>query len=254
MGGILIISQNPLLTDLIGFDNLGSAGYVDIQLNDALVSLAGLESLSVIEGDLFILINPLLIELTGLEGLTTVEGLFFYENEELIDISALGSIESLETELFIQNNYNLEDLTGVESIDLSNLDFLTIKENTSLSICNVENICNYLENSGVNEISDNAPGCNSVEEVEAACTVGISGLNLASSISIYPNPAQNELFISSDNGILIDEVNIYNQLGQNVIHQNHYDGSIDVSSLLPGVYFVEVVAGDDRIKEKMVIN
>ncbi|RLD23010.1 MAG: hypothetical protein DRI54_07890 [Bacteroidetes bacterium] len=74
------------------------------------------------------------------------------------------------------------------------------------------------------------------------------------SFKIYPNPAKNEIFISSNNGTEIDEVNIYNQLGQNVIHQNHYNRSLDVSSLMPGIYFVEVVVGNDRIREKLVIN
>lgn len=71
---------------------------------------------------------------------------------------------------------------------------------------------------------------------------------------IYPNPAQNKIFISSDTEILIDEINIYNQIGQNVIHQNDYNGSVDVSSLMPGIYFVEVIAGSDKIREKLVIN
>jgi len=71
---------------------------------------------------------------------------------------------------------------------------------------------------------------------------------------IYPNPAQNEIFISSNNGIVIEEVNIYNQLGQNVIHQYNNNGSVDVSSLIPGVYFVEVLVGDEWIREKVVIN
>jgi len=74
-----------------------------------------------------------------------------------------------------------------------------------------------------------------------------------SNFKIYPNPAQNQLFITSESGIKINEVNIYNQLGQNVLHQNHYDGSVDVSSLMPGIYFVEVVVGVDQIREKLII-
>ena len=74
-----------------------------------------------------------------------------------------------------------------------------------------------------------------------------------SAFNIYPNPAQNKVFISSDNGIKIKEVNIYNQLGQNVLHQTSYDGSIDVSSLMPGVYFVEVAVDEKSNNEKLVI-
>ncbi|RLD24600.1 MAG: hypothetical protein DRI54_05945 [Bacteroidetes bacterium] len=90
--------------------------------------------------------------------------------------------------------------------------------------------------------------------------VGINEISNDQGFKIYPNPAQNEIFISSDNELQISEINIYNQLGQNVIHQpacrqagNRYEGSIDVSSLMPGIYFVEVVIGNDRIREKVVI-
>ena len=122
-----------------------------------------------------------------------------------------------------------------------------------LFACEIQSICDYLASpDAVVTIQDNATGCNSPEEVEAACTVGISEADRLS-FSIYPNPAQNEIFISSDNGIVIDQINIYNQLGQNVIQQYRYEGSVDVSSLLPGIYFVEVVVGDERTREKLVI-
>jgi hypothetical protein len=78
-------------------------------------------------------------------------------------------------------------------------------------------------------------------------------LNLSELISIYPNPAQKEIFISVENGITIDKINIYNQLGQNVIHQISFNGSIDVSSLLPGIYFVEVLVGDEQIRERLIL-
>jgi hypothetical protein len=79
------------------------------------------------------------------------------------------------------------------------------------------------------------------------------GPGLSDLISIYPNPAQNEIHVSSNNRIVIDEINIYNQLGQRVIHQNRIDGSIDVSSLFPGVYFVELIVGNEQIKEKLIL-
>jgi hypothetical protein len=71
---------------------------------------------------------------------------------------------------------------------------------------------------------------------------------------IYPNPAHSEIYITSDSKYLISEIYIYNQLGQTVMHQIRYDGTLDVSSLLPGIYFVELVVGNQRIREKLVIN
>jgi len=90
-------------------------------------------------------------------------------------------------------------------------------------------------------------------QYDSTGSVGIIDIQNDQDFKIYPNPTQNEIFISTDNEVLIDEIIIYNQLGQNVIRQNDYEGSIDVSSLLPGIYFVEVLVGTERIREKLVI-
>ncbi len=72
-------------------------------------------------------------------------------------------------------------------------------------------------------------------------------------IKIYPNPATNKLTISTNNEIPIEEINIYNQLGQNVLYINQPTGSIDVSKLEEGVYIVELVFDNSRVREKLMI-
>ncbi|NQT77711.1 MAG: T9SS type A sorting domain-containing protein [Bacteroidetes bacterium] len=74
-----------------------------------------------------------------------------------------------------------------------------------------------------------------------------------SDIKIFPNPAHSEIMISGINGS-IEEVNIYNRLGQRIIHQRGTSNKLDVSNLIPGMYVIEVVIENMRIKEKLIIN
>ena len=72
-------------------------------------------------------------------------------------------------------------------------------------------------------------------------------------ILIYPNPASTQFSISTDNHTPINEITIYNQLGQKVINSTQISNSIDVSILNEGVYIVELTTDDDRIREKLMI-
>ena len=77
--------------------------------------------------------------------------------------------------------------------------------------------------------------------------------NLFKSASIFPNPATNEVFISSNTHSIINEVNFYNQIGQKVLHQQWLNNSIDVSNLQPGIYIIELAFGESMVRKKLII-
>ena len=130
-----------------------------------------------------------------------------------------------------------------------------IYNNVSLSSCEVESVCDYLSNpNGIIEIHDNAPGCNSQEEVEEACQADIQENYSQADISIYPNPAQNELYISGKDGVRINEVNIYNTIGEIVLHKEGIIQYLDVSQLQRGMYIIEVINDKSKIRTKLIIN
>ncbi|RLD24757.1 MAG: hypothetical protein DRI54_05795, partial [Bacteroidetes bacterium] len=66
-------------------------------------------------------------------------------------------------------------------------------------------------------------------------------------------PASNEIFISSISALIISEISIYNQLGQQVLHQYGSNNAIDVSTVQPGIYILELVSGSTRVKKKLII-
>jgi len=72
-------------------------------------------------------------------------------------------------------------------------------------------------------------------------------------IKIYPNPATNKLTISTNNETLITGINIYNQLGQNVLYIKQPTGLIDVSKLDEGVYIIELITNEYRTRQKLLI-
>ncbi len=68
---------------------------------------------------------------------------------------------------------------------------------------------------------------------------------------IYPNPAQNKVFIKSEENI--EEITFYNLQGQMVLYNDQPSISIDISSLESGIYIIEVITDDTRIWEKLII-
>ena len=232
IGGDLEIEYNDALTNLTGLDNLTSiGGYFWIENNAALISLTGLDNVTSIAGNLRIRSNAALITLTGLDNVTSIGGY-----------------------LWIAYNAVLTSLTGLENIDANSISDLFITDNSSLSTCEVQSVCDYLASpNGVIDIHDNATGCNSQTEVEKACASWVPNINSESEFSIYPNPARKEICISVKNGTIIKEVNIYNQIGQKVLNETRITNTINVSKLRQGMYIIELVSGELKIREKLII-
>ena len=80
-------------------------------------------------------------------------------------------------------------------------------------------------------------------------------INDEMNFNIYPNPTSSTLFING--AAKISEVEIYNALGDKVIHhQNEYSAEIlefDLSNKTRGVYFVKIISGNKLINYKIVL-
>jgi len=226
IGGALGIYSNESMTSLTGLENMTSlGGYLEIKWNDSLASLSGLESLNSINGMLVITTNGVLTSLTGLENLTSIEGeLYIMNNSELtsligmenltsigerlwiswngslVNVSGLEGLTSIGGDLWLNYNYTLTSLAGLDNIEASSITNLRIFGNSELATCAVQSICDYLAApNGTIEIHDNAPGCNSQEEVQYVCDsifTFVSELPEEVSFTIIPNPLKSETVIS----------------------------------------------------------
>lgn len=262
IGGNLWIACNPILTSLTGLDSVTSiGGDINITGNYDLNSLSGLENLTSVEGSLLIggfmyycNFNGYLTSLSGLDNVNSIGGnLEISINSSLTSLSGLENVSSIGGSLLIGNNA-LTSLSGLDNIDANSITNLVITGNTSLSTCEVQSICEYLVSpGGAIEIHNNATGCNSQEEVEEACVwIGVPDINFESEFSIFPNPAKDILTISCKGGSKIEDIVIYDQIGQKVLAGLLLDNTIDVSSLPPGLYFIHVQVCDQIATMKVV--
>jgi hypothetical protein len=257
VGENLEIRDNRGLTSLSGLESLISIGQdLNIDGNDSLASLTGLENLASVGGALAIYNNPV-TSLTGLSNVNYVGGfLFIYYNNNLYDLTGLDNIDSIGDNLSIIDNSSLESLSGLDNIAPGSITDLTIRNNISLSACDVESICDYLADpNGVISIHDNAAGCNSQAEVEASCLEEVDEVvSRQSSVISYPNPSDGisyfSFHISQCQWVTIK---IYDMQGRElatILDEELPAGSHEVSwnaeSLPPGIYFYRISTIDHR--------
>ncbi|MAM27814.1 MAG: hypothetical protein CMC13_02230 [Flavobacteriaceae bacterium] len=77
------------------------------------------------------------------------------------------------------------------------------------------------------------------------------GDNLADVVSIFPNPAQNELNVNIPSTIEVEAVSMYDILGKDTGVQ-YNNGTIDLSNLARGVYILNVRTSAGTLTEKIV--
>jgi hypothetical protein len=87
----------------------------------------------------------------------------------------------------------------------------------------------------------------------AACIPDNVGDVNAPAISMYPNPANTEIFFTGLRGGDQPLVTLYNQLGQQVISEKITNGRINISSLTEGVYTTTILLDGVQSVQKVVI-
>jgi len=181
IGGNLLIEGNNVLTSLAGLDSVTFVGgdlYIgdfSYEGNPVLTDITGLNALASVGGGLSIDYNDALSSLTGLNNVTSVGGkLHIYNNDALTSLSGLASLTSIGGDLVIQSNGVLSSLSGLDNINASSIEDLNICYNSNLSTCEVQSICEYLANPlGIVDIIYNQSGCDNPPEIANACGISL---------------------------------------------------------------------------------
>lgn len=71
--------------------------------------------------------------------------------------------------------------------------------------------------------------------------------------NIFPNPARDFVNILSDGGYMTYEVVVYNQLGEQVLRTSLTNNLLNVSSLKPGIYILELSKDEALTRNKLII-
>ncbi|MCD4732407.1 MAG: T9SS type A sorting domain-containing protein, partial [Bacteroidales bacterium] len=225
-----------------------------IENNQSLQNLSGLENLTFVGEDLKIFNNDLLTDLQGLNSLEYITSVLKIRyNDQLTSLNGLENLDTINGGLSIWDN---NVLSSLESISDCYLNFaLGIHDNPLLEVCNINSICDFLSgNPSYVDIYNNSPGCNSIEEVEEACdTLGVVDFYEKSILLLHPNPAENEVLITGNNNIFINEINFYSSFGQKVLSIKQIENKIDISELKSGIYFINIVTRQSLISQKLIV-
>mgnify|MGYP001218942974 CR=1 FL=1 len=88
-----------------------------------------------------------------------------------------------------------------------------------------------------------------VDNIEVTTGVGIAGANV-NNLTIYPNPAQNEVFVKGVENI--SNVEILSLDGKVVMSEQTNNNRIDVSSVNDGMYILRVISGNEVYTTRFV--
>lgn len=249
------IRRNPNLSNVIGFSNLDRIGRWDFWENASLDEVIGFEQLEYIEDFMWFDDNLVLTSIPEFISLDSINGrLMIDNNPQLTDLSGLENLSYINGDLQIINNDNLESLVGLNAIGIDSISELIIKDNDLLFNCAIESVCNFINlDSSITDITINAEGCNTEEEVEISCIgLGIEEVD-SMKFSVYPNPTSTFFTIEIEGERQIDALRMYSQLGKLVLEEKNGNNSIDVSEMTCGIYFVEIRSGESITRQKIII-
>ena len=84
--------------------------------------------------------------------------------------------------------------------------------------------------------------------------VGVSTINQNAAVKLFPNPAQTQVRIELDKNAKLQEIRLFNAIGQLVLQQNATTENIlDVSKLAKGMYVVHVQSDKGILREKLMV-
>lgn len=257
INGYLNISNNHVLADLTGLQNIQHiSGDFNIGNNASLHNFDGLNNLETIGGNFTVDNNSYLYNLSGLDKLHSIGGhLGFNHNSSLTTLDALSILTQIGGGITITWNEPLSNLTGLDNIPASSITSLNIVENRFLSTCEAKSICDYLARPDAQVfIADNAPSCNSREEVMLACElVDVKELELGSAV-LYPNPTDGYLTIETSK--ISPGANIYviNLSGQLIYETILFEGQtvIDIHHLAKGLYMLRIIDKEKVFQQKFI--
>ena len=258
IGGSLYITSNYQLQNINALSNLETLENAYIVENTILEDLIGLNSLHTVNEKLRIGFNHGLESLFGLINIASVEDLEIYENDNLRTLKGIESLTEITKRLLINDNPLLYNLEHISNVSPDELDDVIMINNTSLSICDFQLICDIIEEPGVYKvIQNNAPGCNSEEEVVLSCQDDFNDPDIdsidsndnlfASEFSYYPNPVSDLLTINVSEDFTYNKAIVFSLIGEKQFETSN--DIIDFSSLSNGVYFVVI----ETVKESRTI-
>ena len=169
IGGSLTLLECGDLISTNGIANLNSVNEVRIVECDNIVNIVGFDDIDSLIGGLYIE-ETSLTNLNGFNNLKFIGNLEISENPMLNNLIGLSSVLTVDGYIEIVENISLQSLFGLDSIIPNQISNLILTDNDSLSYCNLDNICEYIDQGyGPSTIYANKTNCNSILDVQNQC-------------------------------------------------------------------------------------
>lgn len=283
VGGGITLQNNPFLRNIEGLGNVESlgTGQLLIEMNDSLTSLAGLEKITTIEAGLWVTENHSLLNFLGLSNLTYINCNGFYcennylladftglenlkkcigilkigINGSLVNIDALTGLNEFGGGVYIHDNAALANLDGIKNIPGTSISYLRIFNNSLLTKCHVQSVCDRIEFGvgGLNQIENNGPGCADYYEVVHRCeSIGIDEPFLSEVFRISSNPDDDFILIEAGNQTTTFTCDVFDLQGRRLLSQRFQDetSAISTASFSSGIYMLRILGDGQTIVRK----
>jgi len=105
--------------------------------------------------------------------------------------------------------------------------------------------------SGVIDVIENVAANSSLEVTEGMFSTGVATA-AKGAFSLFPNPAQDILYVRSDSELTNQPVNVFGIAGQLVLTATLHNGQIDITALKSGVYMLQLQLNGRMLQQKFV--
>lgn len=89
-------------------------------------------------------------------------------------------------------------------------------------------------------------------------TLGLADLSFENGITMYPNPAQNNVTIKNSNNVKLDQLDFYDVYGRLIntidLRDMQQEKIINVSDLTPGIYMLHLQSNGARTTKRLIKN
>ncbi|WP_353777525.1 T9SS type A sorting domain-containing protein [Winogradskyella sp. 3972H.M.0a.05] len=99
----------------------------------------------------------------------------------------------------------------------------------------------------------NAPIITNMVTTEVIDPLSIDEFNLDNLISVYPNPANDKIFLDVSSSILIESFSLYDLRGSRLLNLNQSLDIIDISMLPSGIYILNLETDRGVITKKLIV-
>lgn len=245
IGEQLVISYNKFLVDFKGLSKITSNDliFLEIEENQKLENLDGLESIKGSIQSLRIVNNPELKSIASLKNITSINNIDLRYNEKLESLNGFEGLKGYLNYLTITNNGSLESIEPLKNLDgiINNLE---ITYNSNLSFCTINPICDWISKNNYAYILYNKPECSNSELISSCSSLGIEKNIDDFNLIAFPNPFNDFIYLNDS----FNEFELFDLTGKSVLKATN-KSKIETSRLSKGLYFLKYTNNSKDIQK-----